>query len=196
MGILTLTPEIWVKLKGPDYQTDELNFWVLMNVVIAFTCLVGMTCRMTCFGFIGQNVTLKIRDILYLGILQKNIGFFDFRENNASVLSSAMASDTSLINGASSESLGPYTEGFFALFGGIALGVYFNWQMSLICLGMMPFLTAGQYIGMEFQKGLTNQEKDEASQANLLCGDSIINYKTVQSMGHEMKIFQKYKEFL
>lgn len=38
-----------------------------------------------------------------------------------------MASDTSLINGASSESLGPYTEGLFAVFGGIALGFYFNW---------------------------------------------------------------------
>lgn len=60
----------------------------------------------------------------------------------------------------------------------------------------MPFLSLGQYIGMEFQKGLTDRERDESSQANLLCGDSIINYKTVQSMGYEIEIFKKYKEFL
>lgn len=46
-------------------------------------------------------------------------------------------------------------------------------------------MTLGQYVGMEFQKGLTNAEKDDSSQANLLCGDSIMNYKTVQSMGYE-----------
>lgn len=83
-------------------------------------------------------------------ILEKDIGFFDFRENNASVLTSAMAQDTSLINGASSESLGPYSDGLFALLGGLALGFYFCWQMSLICIGMTPFMTLGQYIGMEF----------------------------------------------
>lgn len=65
--------------------------------------------------------------------------------------------------------------------------------MSLICIGLTPFMTLGQYVGMEFQKGLTNAEKDDSSQANLLCGDSIMNYKTVQSMGYEHQIYLKYK---
>lgn len=67
--------------------------------------------------------------------------------------------------------------------------------MSLICLGLTPFMSLGQYIGMEFQKGLTNEQKNSGSQADLLCGDSIMNYKTVQSMGYEKMIIEKYKEF-
>lgn len=57
----------------------------------------------------------------------KHIGFHDFQENQASVLTSSMAADSALINGAASESLGPYVESFFALFGGLALGFYFCW---------------------------------------------------------------------
>lgn len=106
-----------------------------------------------------------------------------------------MASDTSLINGASSESLGPYSDAFFALFGGLVMGFYYCWQMSLICLGLTPFMSLGQYVGMEFQKGLTEEQKDSGTEADLLCGDSIQNYKTVQSMGHEKQIIKKYKEF-
>lgn len=150
MNLLTLPPEYWEMVKGPDYLRDELDFWVLMAVAMAFIALFCMSTRGAAFGFIGQNVTLKIRRVLYMTILEKDIGFFDFRENNASVLTSAMAQDTSLINGASSESLGPYSDGLFALFGGLALGFYFCWQMSLICIGMTPFMTLGQYIGMEF----------------------------------------------
>lgn len=55
----------------------------------------------------GENVTLGVRELLYKNILMKNIGWFDLRENSTGVLSSAMASDTAVINGVSSESLGP-----------------------------------------------------------------------------------------
>lgn len=67
--------------------------------------------------------------------------------------------------------------------------------MSLICIGCTPFITLGQWIGMEFQKGLTNETKELNSAADLLCGDSIINFKTVQSMGHEDLFVQKYLEY-
>jgi ATP-binding cassette subfamily B (MDR/TAP) protein 1 len=150
MNLLTIPVDYWTLSKGPDYLEDELIYWVLVNVVVAQICLVGITARSSCFGIIGQNVTLKIRALLYNAILMKDIGFFDFRENNASVLTSSMAQDTSIINGASSESLGPYFDGFSALFGGIAMGFYFNWQMSLILLGLTPFMIFAQYIGMEF----------------------------------------------
>jgi len=55
------------------------------------------------------------------------MGFFDFQENQSSVLTSAMAQDTALINGAASESLGPYIESLFALGGGLGIGFYFCW---------------------------------------------------------------------
>jgi len=60
-----------------------------------------------CSGILGENVTLKIRQVLYLSILKKNIGWFDHKDNGPSVLTSAMASETAIINGASSDSIGP-----------------------------------------------------------------------------------------
>lgn len=64
---------------------------------------------------------------LYDAILSKNIGWFDLRENSVGILGSAMAQDTSLVNGVSSESLGPQAESFFAMATGLTIGFYFNW---------------------------------------------------------------------
>jgi ATP-binding cassette subfamily B (MDR/TAP) protein 1 len=61
---------------------------------------------------------------------------------------------------------------------------------------MTPLIVVGQWIGMEFQKGLTNETKELNNQADLLCGDCIMNYKTVQSMGNEDKFCKKYYEYL
>jgi ATP-binding cassette, subfamily B (MDR/TAP), member 1 len=76
-------------------------------VIIAIIAGVGSFVQKYSFGTLGNNVTLKVRTILYSNILQKNLGWFDHRDNGPSVLTSTMASDTSLINGISTESLGP-----------------------------------------------------------------------------------------
>jgi len=64
---------------------------------------------------------------LYNAILGKNIGWFDLRENSVGVLTSSMASDTSLVNGVSSESLGPQVESGFAMLVGCVIGFYYCW---------------------------------------------------------------------
>jgi ATP-binding cassette subfamily B (MDR/TAP) protein 1/ATP-binding cassette subfamily B (MDR/TAP) protein 5 len=70
---------------------------------------------------------MKVRALLYVSILQKNIGWFDFKDNGTGILTAAMSSDTSLINGVSTESLAPLCEALFSLLVGIGIGFYFCW---------------------------------------------------------------------
>jgi ATP-binding cassette, subfamily B (MDR/TAP), member 1 len=116
---------------------------------------------------------------LYQSILRKNIGWFDDRENGVSVLTSAMAQDTSIINGVSSESLAPQLEGGIALILGILIGFIFCWQESLVCLAVSPVMIIGNKLGIKFQQGLVDEQNELQKEANLLCGDAIINYRTV-----------------
>lgn len=94
MNLLTVPMIVWETTKGPDYLRDTMDYWVIWTVCIAFGCLIASSIRGAAFGFLSNNVTIKIRAILYEMILQKDIGFFDDRDNNASVLTSAMAQDT------------------------------------------------------------------------------------------------------
>lgn len=91
MNLLTVPLMVYEMTEGPDYVKNEMDFWVIMTLITAFACLLAMSIRGAAFGFLGNNVTIKIRTILYDQILQKDIGFFDLRENNASILTSAMA---------------------------------------------------------------------------------------------------------
>jgi ATP-binding cassette subfamily B (MDR/TAP) protein 1 len=79
------------------------------------------------FGYLGENVTFSIRKILYSSILRKNIGWFDDRENGPSILTSAMASDTSCINGVSTESLSPILDASFSVIVALVIGFSYCW---------------------------------------------------------------------
>ena len=43
---------------------------------------------------------------------------------------------------------------------------------------------------------MQNAGNEREKEADLLCGDSICNYKTVQSFGHEQQIFDMYQRML
>lgn len=107
-----------------------------------------------------------------------------------------MAQDTSIINGVSTESLSPQLEGGLALVTGLVFGFVWCWQMSLVMLACTPILAIGGVLEMEFQKGVQLEENDNIRNANLLCGDAILNYRTVQSFGYEHLVVETYRKLL
>ena len=106
---------------------EELMFLIGMTAIIGVAVLIGLTGSKFCFGTLGENVTLDVRKLLYEKILRKHIGFHDFKENQSSALTSAMAEDSSIINGVSTESIAPQVDGMFALLIGLGIGFWQNW---------------------------------------------------------------------
>ena len=69
-------PELWKK-----QLEDEVVELTLYIVYMACVLFVGYMGKSYIFSYLGENVTLKIRQLIYESILQKNIGWFDFQEN-------------------------------------------------------------------------------------------------------------------
>ena len=141
-------------------------------------------------------VTLKVRENLYTNILQKNIGWFDNRENGPSVLTSTMSADTAIINGAGGESVGPLLESAFGMIIGIGIGFYYCPLEATVCLLVSPIMVIGAGIDMQMLKASDEDGKNSNKEANLLCGDSIMNFKTVQSFGNEEQLVNLYRDLL
>jgi len=77
-------------------------------------------------------------------------------------------------------------ESLFAMIVGISIGFSFNWKISLVALGCVPFMVLGGAVNSKFQTGYSNvDEENTYKSANLLAGDSILNYRTVASFGHD-----------
>jgi ABC-type multidrug transport system fused ATPase/permease subunit len=174
----------------------DARFWCLMMFLCAVTSLFAVFIQRFSFGIIGENITLNVRNSLYKSILKKSIGWFDSRDNAAGVITSVLASEVQTLNGASTEGLAVIIETSFALCCGIILGFIFNWKVSLVALGCIPFMVVGGAINAKFQAGFTSQDEDAYKDANLLGGDAIQNYRTVASFGHDEIIINEYSNYL
>jgi len=126
MTLLTVPLPMLVKWKGEDYLMEEMSFWCIMILFVAIATMLGVMFRTIAFGKLGENLTYSVRSMLYLNILEKNIGFHDERDHNASVLSASLGTDSAFIY-ACTENVGPYMEAFFALATGLVIGFYYCW---------------------------------------------------------------------
>mmetsp|Transcript_39000 Transcript_39000/g.59348 ORF Transcript_39000/g.59348 Transcript_39000/m.59348 type:complete len:95 (-) Transcript_39000:3321-3605(-) len=79
---------------------------------------------------------------------------------------------------------------------GIAIGFFFCWQEALCCLIVSPLLIMGQIIKMKLMHKQSTNTNDSMKEADLMCGDSITNYKTVQSFGHDKEFVKKYRSLI
>ena len=101
--------------------------WATIMCILACGTFIFTFTAKSIFGKMGASLTLKIRQALYESVMSKNIGWFDERENSSGVITSTMASDSSTICGASSESLGPQMEGMFTMLGGLVIALIYCW---------------------------------------------------------------------
>lgn len=195
IGLLSTPTWYLNSTKGENYLQEEVTKYSLFMVYVALLVGVAVVLQKYSFGYLGNKVTLKVRELLYMSILQKNIGWFDNRENGPSVLTSTMSADAAVINGVGGESISPIVESSFGLILGIAIGFYYCPLQAVVCLLVSPIMVIGATIDMQMMKA-EDDSKDSQKEANLLCGDCIVNYKTVQSFGNEEQLVKKYKELL
>lgn len=193
---LLSVPLIYLNTLGENYLQEEVTKLSLYMVYTAIAVGVAIFFQKYSFGYLGNKVTVKVREVLYDSILQKNIGWFDDRDNGPSVLTSIMSADAAVINGVGGESIGPTAESAFGMIIGIGIGFYFCPLEAVVCLLVSPIMVIGGMIEMENMADADSSNKDADKEANLLCGDSIVNYKTVQSFGNEEELVKKYRELL
>ena len=82
-------------------------YWILIMMGAAFVYFVFQSLGKILFGILSYNLTFEMRKMLYVKVLTKNIGFFDFAENSTPVLSGVLQNDTSKINGVAADAIPP-----------------------------------------------------------------------------------------
>lgn len=98
---------------------------------------------------------MNVRHSLYNSIIKKAVGWFDSRDNAAGILTSVLASEAQVLNGASTEGVAIIIESTFAMACGIALGFAFTWRLTLVALGLVPFVMFGGSINAKLHSGMS-----------------------------------------
>lgn len=171
-----------------------INFWCGLTLVLGVLVGVFQFLQRYLFSYLGENLTLKVRKLLYASIIYKHLYWFDSKDKAPGVLSNVLSEDITLLNGLSTESSAIIAESICTLALGIAISLYFSWRMALITIAMIPVIVMGGLLSVKLTakakgiatlggNGKTDSDIDYYKESNALLSDSIMNFRTVIAFG-------------
>ena len=149
---------------------------------------------MTCFTYVGEEITKKIRIETFHKILKMPIPWFDTPRNNAGTLTARLSTDCQLVNTMTTTVISILVQNVSTLVSGVVIAFVFEWRTALVALGMLPFMIICGAIQMAFQTGFSDKTDEAYKDSSNLIMEAMINIRTVSSFGYEGIVAKRYDE--
>lgn len=81
------------------------------------------------------------------------VKWFDLPRNNAGSLTARLATDCQQVNGLTTTLIGIMFQNVSCLLSGIIIAFVYEWRITLVTLGLIPFLIGAGLIHMKFHVG-------------------------------------------
>uniref|UniRef100_A0A4W5N3P9 ABC-type xenobiotic transporter n=1 Tax=Hucho hucho TaxID=62062 RepID=A0A4W5N3P9_9TELE len=157
-------------------------------VAIIFAKIIGVSVSQDhgyMFGKSGELLTMRLRRQVFHAMMRQEIGWFDDHNNAVGVLTTRLATDASLVKGATGSRLGLATNTVCALTIAIVVAFIHSWQLTLLILACVPFLIGANIIQMRAMAGHASKDQGALEQSGKISTETVENFRTVVGLTRE-----------
>ncbi|KAL8570376.1 hypothetical protein ACOMHN_035794 [Nucella lapillus] len=187
---------IGVFAKTLDEQERLLMIYSLALVGLGFVSLVTMFLQAYLFALSGECLTVRVRDMSFRAILRQEVSFFDNKNNNTGALTTRLATDASLVQGATGVRLGLAIMNLANIGTGLVIAFIYGWKLTLLIVGFLPLLIVGGFLQIRIMAGVAGSNKAALEQAGKTATEAIDNIRTVVSLGREVTMHALFMDHL
>uniref|UniRef100_A0A8C9U9L4 Multidrug resistance protein 1-like n=1 Tax=Scleropages formosus TaxID=113540 RepID=A0A8C9U9L4_SCLFO len=180
----------------PEVKRQKTLMFSLLFLLIGVVAFVTYFLQGYMFGKSGEILTMRLRSQSFQAILRQDIGWFDDSNNAVGVLTTKLATDASLVKGATGSRLGLSANSICALLIAIIVAFCFCWQLTLLILACVPFLTMANYIKVKSTAGHASQDQNALELSGKISTETVENFRTVVALTREDIFFHKFTDSL
>ncbi|KPI87457.1 p-glycoprotein (MDR1) [Leptomonas seymouri] len=159
---------------------------VYIGIVVSVACMLHVGCW--CIAAIRQ--VSRIRSSYFSAVLRQNMGWHDVHKPGE--LTSRMVGDTRVVQNGINDRLSQGVMNLCTGVFGFIFGFVFCWEVTLVMLGMMPFVVlAGALLGNVLAKASSESRKQFAT-ASSIATEVLENVRTVQVFGREKHEVERF----
>uniref|UniRef100_A0A8K9XY09 ATP-binding cassette sub-family B member 5 n=1 Tax=Oncorhynchus mykiss TaxID=8022 RepID=A0A8K9XY09_ONCMY len=176
----------------PEVKRQKTMMFSLLFLLIGGVAFVTYFLKGYMFGKSGELLTMRLRRQVFHAMMRQEIGWFDDNNNAVGVLTTRLATDASLVKGATGSRLGLATNTVCALTIAIVVAFIHSWQLTLLILACVPFLIGANFIQMRAMAGHASKDQGALEQSGKISTETVENFKTVVGLTREDVFFHNY----
>ncbi|KAJ4963487.1 hypothetical protein NE237_023426 [Protea cynaroides] len=187
---------------GAFYSHDDLRIKnEVQRVALAFVGVAALTVPIYLlqhyfYTVMGEQLTARVRLLMFTAILSNEIGWFDLEENNTGSLTSNLAADATLVRSALADRLSTIMQNLALTVTAFTIAFVFSWRMSFVIIATFPLLIGASIAEQLFLKGFGGDYAHAYSKASSVASEAITNIRTVAALGAEDGILARFNNEL
>ncbi|CAH8332285.1 unnamed protein product [Eruca vesicaria subsp. sativa] len=182
--------------KGWDTTQNDVKKIAILFCFASAITLIVYTIEHLCFGIMGERLTLRVREKMFLAILKNEMGWFDEVDNTSSMLASRLESDATLLKTIVVDRSTILLQNLGLVVTSFVISFMLNWRLTLVVLATYPLVISGHISEKLFMQGYGGNLSKAYLKANMLAGESVSNIRTVAAFCAEEKVLELYSKEL
>ncbi|XP_076438744.1 ATP-dependent translocase ABCB1-like [Babylonia areolata] len=179
-----------------DKRDKDVVMYSLLLLGLGFVSLVSMFMQSYFFAVSGENLTVRVRDLTFRAMLHQEISFYDNKSNNTGALTTRLATDASLVQGATGSRLGMFIMNLANLGTGLIIAFIYGWQLTLLVIGFLPLIILCGFLEVRILAGVAGSNKAALEEAGKTATEAIEYMRTVVALGREVTMQERFMEHL
>ena len=174
------------------YERMNIDFWCVLFVCIGLMGFIGHIMQIGGFGFMGENLTFRIRKELFAHLLRQDMSFFDKPDHETGSLGAMLSKQTEVINQLFGPSIGMFIRVVVCLTAGFTIAFIASWKLTLVLVSTVPCMVLAGALNMWMMSGQVTESSKGVS--GRITSEAINNFKTVVSFNMGPKMVTEYNE--
>jgi len=170
----------------------ELRFWALLFLALGVVSVISNLLQFTCMNFAAERMTHYLRYESFKGMLRQEMGWFDDKRNMTGVLTTRLATDSSLVYELTANQISTILQVIASFVSGIAVGFTGSWKVALVCLACVPVLLGTSFFHMRMMTTYAQRIKKAYEEGGRVASEALENVRTVVSLGRERTFLEEF----
>lgn len=180
-----------------DAQETFINSsYNLCMIVILFgvTRFVALYLALLFFSRAAANQAKRVKILFFRSLLRQEVAWFE--RNRTGDFAIRITSDLSKFEDGIGEKIALCLNALFAWMSSLISSFYYGWELTLVCLVLVPLTIFITTVIAEFQASYSIKESAALSRAFNVCHEVISSIRTVLSFSGQQKEAQRFKKGL
>ncbi|XP_029348794.1 bile salt export pump [Echeneis naucrates] len=191
-----ITSENTFGIRDLDKQREQINGICVLFCVVAVISFFSQFLQGFAFAKSGELLTRRLRKVGFQAMLRQEIGWFDDPQNSPGALATRLATDASMVKGATGSQIGMIVNSLTSIGASFIIAFYFSWKLTLVIMCFLPLLGLSGAFQAKMLTGLAKDDEKAMEAAGRVSSEALANIRTIAGVAKESSFVESYEQKL
>ncbi|KAI7808305.1 putative bile salt export pump [Triplophysa rosa] len=176
-----------------DEQRRQIDGICILFALVGVISFFSQFLQGYAFAKSGELLTSRLRKVGFQAMLRQEIGWFDDPMNSPGALTTRLASDASVVQGATGSQIGMIVNSLTNIGASFIIAYYYSWKLSLVVTCFLPLIGLSGVVQAKMLTGFANEDKEALEAAGQVSSEALSNIRTIAGLAKEKQFVSQYE---